>query len=37
MKSELTITDGRLRITRVFDAPREVVFGCWKQAEKLQR
>ena len=37
MKSELTITDGRLQITRIFEAPRDVVFGCWKQAEKMQQ
>lgn len=27
----------RLEITRVFDAPRQVVFGWWSSAEKLQQ
>ena len=37
MKSDVNITDNRLQITRVFDAPRSEVFGWWTQAEKLQR
>ena len=37
MKSEVKITGKRLQITRVFDAPRPVVFGWWSQAEKLQQ
>jgi uncharacterized protein YndB with AHSA1/START domain len=37
MKSEVKMTDKQLQITRVFDAPRVVVFGYWKQAEKLER
>src|SRR6266436_706025 len=37
MKSEVTIIGKRLQITRVFDAPRRVVFGWWTQAEKLQQ
>ena len=37
MKSEVKISGNRLQITRVFDAPREVVFGWWTQAEKLQQ
>ena len=37
MKSEVKITGQRLEITRVFDAPRPVVFGWWSQAEKLQQ
>lgn len=37
MKSDINITGKRLQITRVFDAPRAVVFGWWAQAEKLQQ
>jgi uncharacterized protein YndB with AHSA1/START domain len=37
MKSEVTITGNRLQITRVFGAPRNVVFGWWSTAEKLQQ
>jgi uncharacterized protein YndB with AHSA1/START domain len=37
MKSEVKIAGQRLQITRVFDAPRAVVFGWWSEAEKLQQ
>jgi uncharacterized protein YndB with AHSA1/START domain len=37
MKSEVKITDDRLQITRLFDAPRPLVFSCWAQAEKLKQ
>ncbi|HZS45466.1 MAG TPA: SRPBCC domain-containing protein [Blastocatellia bacterium] len=37
MKSEAKITGNRVQITRVFDAPRNVVFGWWSKAEKLQQ
>jgi len=37
MKSDVKITENRLQITRVFDAPRHLVFGWWAQAEKLQQ
>jgi uncharacterized protein YndB with AHSA1/START domain len=37
MKSEVKITDKRLEITRTFDAPRDVVFGWWSDAKKLQQ
>jgi len=37
MKSEVNITGSRLRITRVFDAPRAEVFGWWASAEKLRQ
>lgn len=37
MKSEVTMTGGRLQITRVFAAPREVVFSWWSSAEKLRQ
>jgi uncharacterized protein YndB with AHSA1/START domain len=37
MKSEVRISGDRLEITRVFDAPRHLVFGWWTEAEKLQQ
>jgi len=37
MKSDVKISGNRLQITRLFDAPREVVFGWWASAEKLQQ
>jgi uncharacterized protein YndB with AHSA1/START domain len=37
MKSEIKISGNRLQITRVFDAPRHLVFAWWTQAEKLQQ
>ena len=37
MKSEVTIGDNRLTVTRVFDAPRHLVFDAWKQAYKVQQ
>jgi uncharacterized protein YndB with AHSA1/START domain len=37
MRSEVTIGGNRLQLTRVFDAPRQLVFGWWTQAEKLQQ
>jgi uncharacterized protein YndB with AHSA1/START domain len=37
MKSEVKFTANGIQITRVFDAPRQVVFGWWAQAEKLQQ
>src|ERR1700729_1421479 len=37
MKSDVSISGNRLRIARVFDAPRHRVFGWWTQAEKLQQ
>jgi uncharacterized protein YndB with AHSA1/START domain len=37
MKSELRTSGNRLQITRVFDAPRNLVFGWWMQAERLQQ
>lgn len=37
MKSEISISGNRLQITRIFDAPRNLVFGWWTQAEKLQQ
>lgn len=37
MKSEVKMYPDRLQITRIFDAPRAVVFAYWTQTEKLQR
>jgi uncharacterized protein YndB with AHSA1/START domain len=37
MKSEISTSGNRLQITRVFDAPRQLVFGWWTKAEKLQQ
>lgn len=37
MKSEVTIGDNRITMTRIFDAPRERVFAAWSQADALQR
>jgi uncharacterized protein YndB with AHSA1/START domain len=37
MKSEIKIDGNRLQITRVFDAPRQLLFSWWTQAEKLQQ
>ena len=37
MKSEVKVSGNRLQITRVFDAPRQLVFAWWTQAEKLQQ
>src|SRR5580658_47199 len=37
MKSEVSISGNRLRITRVFEAPRRRVFGWWTTAEKLRQ
>ncbi|HYA98307.1 MAG TPA: SRPBCC domain-containing protein [Methylomirabilota bacterium] len=37
MKSEIKMTGNRLQITRVFDAPRAVVFAYWTRTEKLQQ
>lgn len=37
MKSEVKINGNRLQITRVFEAPRHLVFGWWKTAEKLRQ
>jgi uncharacterized protein YndB with AHSA1/START domain len=37
MKSDVKIDGNRLTVTRVFDAPRHLVFGWWTQADKLQQ
>lgn len=37
MKSEVKISDNRLEMTRVFDAPRERVFAAWKDTDQLQQ
>ncbi|HLK64642.1 MAG TPA: SRPBCC domain-containing protein [Bryobacteraceae bacterium] len=37
MKSQVKISGNRLQITRIFDAPRALVFSWWSQAEKMQQ
>jgi len=37
MSAAVQIEGNRVRITRVFDAPRALVFTFWSQAEKLQQ
>jgi uncharacterized protein YndB with AHSA1/START domain len=37
MKPEIKISGNRLQITRLFDAPRHLVFAWWTTAEKLQQ
>jgi uncharacterized protein YndB with AHSA1/START domain len=37
MKSEMKVDDNRLQITRVFDAPRHLVFAFWKEVDRLQQ
>jgi len=37
MKSDVKISGNRIQITRVFDAPRQLVFAWWTRAEKLQQ
>ena len=37
MKSDIKRGDGRLEISRYFDAPRERVFAWWSSGEKLAR
>jgi uncharacterized protein YndB with AHSA1/START domain len=37
MKSEVTVGDNRLQITRIFDAPRHLVFAFWKDVDRVQQ
>ncbi|HEX4807549.1 MAG TPA: SRPBCC domain-containing protein [Bryobacteraceae bacterium] len=37
MKSEVKVSGNRLQITRVFDAPRRLVFAWWTKPEKLRQ
>lgn len=37
MNSEVSTNDSRLQVTRVFHAPRPVVFSWWTTAEKYQQ
>jgi uncharacterized protein YndB with AHSA1/START domain len=37
MKSEVKMSGNRLQITRLFDAPRAVVFAYWTHTDKLQQ
>jgi uncharacterized protein YndB with AHSA1/START domain len=36
MKSDVKISGRRLQITRVFDAPRPLVYAYWTRADKMQ-
>lgn len=37
MKSEVNVGDNRLQMTRVFDAPRHLVFAFWKDAHLVRQ
>jgi len=37
MKSEVKVADNRLQITRIFNAPKSLVFAFWKDPERLQQ
>jgi uncharacterized protein YndB with AHSA1/START domain len=37
MKSEVKVGDDRLQITRIFNAPRSLVFAFWKDPGRLQQ
>ncbi len=37
MKSEVTVGDNRLQITRIFNAPRQLVFAFWKEVERIKQ
>ncbi|MBV9762340.1 MAG: SRPBCC domain-containing protein [Acidobacteriaceae bacterium] len=37
MKSNVEVHGSRLQITRLFEAPRQVVFSWWTQAQKLRQ
>jgi uncharacterized protein YndB with AHSA1/START domain len=37
MKSEVEVGDNHLQITRIFNAPRPLVFAFWKDPERLQQ
>lgn len=37
MKSEIKVDDNRLQMTRIFDAPRSLVFAFWKQVDRLDQ
>jgi uncharacterized protein YndB with AHSA1/START domain len=37
MSSDVSINEGRLQITRLFQAPRSLVFAYWTQAQKLEQ
>jgi uncharacterized protein YndB with AHSA1/START domain len=37
MKSEVKVGDNHLQITRIFNAPRSLVFAFWKDPERLQQ
>jgi uncharacterized protein YndB with AHSA1/START domain len=37
MKSQITMGDNRLQITRLFDAPRHLVFSFWTKVNRLEQ
>ena len=37
MKSEVKVGDDHLQITRIFDAPRQMVFAFWKTVDQLEQ
>ena len=37
MKSEIDVGDNHLKMTRVFDAPRNLVFAFWKDVNRLEQ
>ena len=37
MKSEIKVGDNRLEMSRIFDAPRQLVFSFWKQVQTLEQ
>lgn len=37
MKSEVTVGDNRIQLTRMFDAPRQLVFTFWKEVERIKQ
>jgi uncharacterized protein YndB with AHSA1/START domain len=37
MKSEVIVGDNRLQMTRIFDAPRSLVFTFWNQIDRLEQ
>jgi uncharacterized protein YndB with AHSA1/START domain len=37
MKSDVMVGDNRLQVTRIFDAPRHLVFAFWKEVERVKQ
>jgi len=36
MSNTIELSDDTLKITRIFDAPRDMVFGAWSDPESIQ-